>query len=90
MGEFVVEAWTLLSIAVLFTMLRTCARIKQVTIKGLQPNDYLVWVAIMSSLNTSSNKTTCILGSSAKLPLAILYRGHKSVALGSHGSKWIS
>ncbi|CAG9997247.1 unnamed protein product [Clonostachys byssicola] len=41
-----IEVWTLLAFGILVTMLRTYARVKAVGFKGLQPDDYLVWVAV--------------------------------------------
>lgn len=45
---FAIEAWTLLAIGILFTMLRTYARARAVGFKGLQADDYLVWVGVVS------------------------------------------
>jgi hypothetical protein len=42
-----IEVWTLLAFGILVTMLRTYARVKAVGFKGLQPDDYLVWVAVV-------------------------------------------
>ncbi|KAK3385717.1 hypothetical protein B0H63DRAFT_494579 [Podospora didyma] len=44
MHQFAIEAWTLLSIGLAMTILRTYARIRAVGAKGLQADDYLVWV----------------------------------------------
>ncbi|KAI2627578.1 hypothetical protein GGR54DRAFT_652420 [Hypoxylon sp. NC1633] len=44
MLQFTIEAFTLLSIGIAVTMLRTYARIKAVGIRNLQADDYLVWV----------------------------------------------
>ncbi|KAI2465469.1 hypothetical protein F4781DRAFT_409401 [Annulohypoxylon bovei var. microspora] len=41
----VIEAWAYLASGIVVTALRTYSRIKQVGVKGLQPDDYLVWVA---------------------------------------------
>ncbi|OTA82176.1 hypothetical protein M434DRAFT_84918 [Hypoxylon sp. CO27-5] len=46
MLQFTIEAWTLLSIGIVVTMLRTYARIKAVGIRGLQADDYLAWVGV--------------------------------------------
>lgn len=48
MLQFTIEAWTLLAIGILVTMLRTYARIKAVGVRGLQADDYLVWVGAVS------------------------------------------
>lgn len=48
MKSFAIEAWTLLAVGILFTMLRTYARIRAVGFKGLQADDYLVWVGVVS------------------------------------------
>lgn len=42
-----VEVWTLLAVGSLVTMLRTFARVKSVGFRRLQPDDYLVWVALV-------------------------------------------
>ncbi|RYP53882.1 hypothetical protein DL768_001194 [Monosporascus sp. mg162] len=44
MKRFSTEAWTLLSIGLLVTIIRTFGRVKALGLKGLQPDDYLVWV----------------------------------------------
>lgn len=46
--EFSIEAWTLLGIGIMVTLLRTYARVKFVGFKNLQPDDYLVWVGVVS------------------------------------------
>lgn len=48
--KFTIEAWTLFSIGCLVTILRTYARVKAVGFKHLQPDDYLVWVGVVSHL----------------------------------------
>jgi len=45
--EMTIEGFTLYGIAVIFTMLRTYARLSSVGIKGLQGDDYLAWVAVV-------------------------------------------
>ncbi|KAI0205200.1 hypothetical protein F4808DRAFT_473276 [Astrocystis sublimbata] len=45
--QFVTEDFTLFAVGILITVTRTFARIKQVGIKGLQGDDYLVWVAMI-------------------------------------------
>ncbi|KAF9874455.1 hypothetical protein CkaCkLH20_08018 [Colletotrichum karsti] len=47
MKSFTIEAWTLLAVGILFTMLRTYARAKAVGLKSLQPDDYLAWVGLI-------------------------------------------
>ncbi|KAI8305424.1 hypothetical protein K4K61_005336 [Colletotrichum sp. SAR11_59] len=47
MKSFTIEAWTLLAVGVLFTILRTYARVRAVGFKGLQADDYLVWVGVI-------------------------------------------
>lgn len=47
--QFVIEDWTLFAVGLSFTILRTFGRVKQVSWKGLQADDYLVWVAMVSS-----------------------------------------
>ncbi|KAI0157118.1 hypothetical protein GGR52DRAFT_577115 [Hypoxylon sp. FL1284] len=44
--QFTIEAWTLLSIGICVTILRTYARVKAVGFKRLQADDYLVWVGV--------------------------------------------
>lgn len=46
--NFTIEAFTLFSIACLVTILRTYARVKSVGFKHLQPDDYLVWIGVVS------------------------------------------
>ncbi|RYP73648.1 hypothetical protein DL771_003536 [Monosporascus sp. 5C6A] len=46
MKEFNTEAWTLLSIGLLVTIIRTFGRVKALGFKGLQPDDYLVWLGV--------------------------------------------
>ena len=48
-----VELWTLYAFGVSFTILRTYARISAVGFRELQVDDYLIWVAVVSSENTS-------------------------------------
>lgn len=43
----VVELWTLYSIGVAVTILRTCARAKAVGLRNLRLDDYFIWVAII-------------------------------------------
>jgi hypothetical protein len=43
-----IEIWTLYAVAVSATFLRTYARIRAVSIKGLRADDYLIWVGIVS------------------------------------------
>ncbi|KAI1101147.1 hypothetical protein F4804DRAFT_22452 [Jackrogersella minutella] len=52
--QFTIEAWTLLSIGIVVTILRTYGRVKAVGFKGLQADDYLVWLgAIFYAVETS-------------------------------------
>ncbi|CCF38220.1 hypothetical protein CH063_09363 [Colletotrichum higginsianum] len=54
MRSFTIEAWTLLAVGILITMLRTYSRIRSVGIRGLQADDYLVWVgAIFYAVETA-------------------------------------
>lgn len=43
--QFSIEAFTLLAVGILVTILRTYARIRAVGIKRLEADDYLVWFA---------------------------------------------
>lgn len=45
--SFAIESWTLYSIGVLVTLLRTYARAKAVGIRSFRADDYLVWVGIV-------------------------------------------
>lgn len=45
--QFVVEDFTLFAVGFTVTAFRTFARVKQVGFKGLQADDYLVWVAML-------------------------------------------
>ncbi|RYP34176.1 hypothetical protein DL767_004403 [Monosporascus sp. MG133] len=44
--KFVIEDWTLFAIGLCVTVIRTCTRVKHVGFKGLQGDDYLVWLAM--------------------------------------------
>jgi hypothetical protein len=48
--QFVTEDFTLFSVGLLVTITRTYARVKQVGFKGLQGDDYLVWLAMVCSV----------------------------------------
>ncbi|PNY25230.1 Uncharacterized protein TCAP_04832 [Tolypocladium capitatum] len=51
--RFAIEAWTLLAIGLVITMLRTYSRARSVGFGGLQADDYLVWVgALFYALET--------------------------------------
>ncbi|TKW58021.1 hypothetical protein CTA1_739 [Colletotrichum tanaceti] len=53
MRSFQIEAWTLLAVGILITMLRTYSRIRAVGVRGLQADDYLVWIgAIFYAIET--------------------------------------
>lgn len=43
-----VELWTLFTIGVLFTVLRTYARLSAVGLRELRADDYLIWLAVVS------------------------------------------
>ncbi|RYC60380.1 hypothetical protein CHU98_g5833 [Xylaria longipes] len=45
--EFVTEDFTLFAVGFIITVTRTFARVKQVGFKGLQGDDYLVWLAML-------------------------------------------
>ncbi|KAI1499255.1 hypothetical protein F5X99DRAFT_420060 [Biscogniauxia marginata] len=45
--QFVTEDWTLFAVGIVITIIRTYARVKQVGFKGLQADDYLVWIAMI-------------------------------------------
>ncbi|KAI8630336.1 hypothetical protein F5Y19DRAFT_429732 [Xylariaceae sp. FL1651] len=45
--QFVTEDWTLFSIGLVATITRTFARVRQVGFKGLQGDDYLVWLGMV-------------------------------------------
>jgi hypothetical protein len=48
--QFAIESWTLFAIGLCATMLRTYARIKAVRLSGLSPDDYFVWVGVVSGV----------------------------------------
>lgn len=48
-SQFVTEDFTLFAVGVAVTITRTFARVKHVGFKGLQGDDYLVWLAAVSS-----------------------------------------
>ena len=48
MNQFTIEAWTLLGVGILVTTLRTYARVRSIGIRGLQADDYLVWLGVVS------------------------------------------
>lgn len=50
MHQFTVEAFTLLAVGIAVTMFRTYARMRTVGIRGLQWDDYLVWLGVVSSI----------------------------------------
>ncbi|EEH33192.2 hypothetical protein PAAG_04245 [Paracoccidioides lutzii Pb01] len=45
--SFSIEAWSLLGVAFLVTIIRTYARVNTLGFKSLQPDDYLVWVGVI-------------------------------------------
>lgn len=47
--QFATEAWTLLAVGISVISLRTYARIRSVGFKGLRADDYLVWLAGVST-----------------------------------------
>lgn len=47
--KFTVELWTLYSIGVAITFLRTYARTKGQGLRNLKADDYLVWIGIVRS-----------------------------------------
>lgn len=46
--QAVIVIWTLFAVGAFVTCLRTYSRIKMVGVKRLQPDDYLVWLALVS------------------------------------------
>ena len=48
--RFVVEVWTLLSVAVVVTVFRTYVRVTTVGLRKLCWDDYLVWVGVVRQL----------------------------------------
>lgn len=54
-----VEIWTLFSIAVCVTLVRTYARVKAVGFRDLRPDDYLVWVGVVRPVILSFSHYTC-------------------------------
>jgi hypothetical protein len=53
-----IELWTLYSIGVLVTVLRTYARVKAVGFKNLRADDYIVWFSIVL-IQTESTPLSC-------------------------------
>jgi hypothetical protein len=51
MNQFTIEAWTLLGVGVLVTIIRTWARVRAVGWKGLQADDCLVWLGVVGQLH---------------------------------------
>jgi hypothetical protein len=49
-NEATVELWTLYAIAVFITVLRTYARIVAVGFKNFHADDWLIWIAIVSTM----------------------------------------
>ena len=48
-GNPTVELWTLYALGVSFTILRTYARVLAVGFRRLSADDYLIWLAIVST-----------------------------------------
>ena len=55
-----VELWTLYPLVIPFTCLRKYARITDVGLRELQVNDYLVWIAVVSSTECFIDSTLLI------------------------------
>jgi len=49
--KFNTQLWTFYAIAVIIVILRTWARVKSVGLKHLRPDDYIIWFAIVSTIN---------------------------------------
>ena len=47
--QFMCESWSLFAAAVLFTLVRLFARVRLLGFKGLQGDDYLALIALVSS-----------------------------------------
>ncbi|KAK7421592.1 hypothetical protein QQX98_002059 [Neonectria punicea] len=45
--KFTIESWTLYSIGLASTLLRTYARVRAAGVRGLRAEDYLMWIGIM-------------------------------------------
>lgn len=59
MNQFTIEAWTLLGVGLLVTIIRTYARVRTVGWKGLQADDYLVWVGAVRLPRLWGQDTSC-------------------------------
>lgn len=59
--QFNIEAFTLLGVGLFIIILRTCARILTVGIKRLQVDDFLVWLAAVST--SQRDEPECCRGS---------------------------
>ena len=55
--QFNIEAFTLLGVGLMVTVLRTYVRISSVGVKRLQADDYLVWFAAVRESNAMLSET---------------------------------
>lgn len=54
LATFNTELWTLYAFGVLVTILRTYARVKAVGFRDLRADDFLVWLAIVRTIGSST------------------------------------
>lgn len=59
--SFTIEAWTYLAIDIVVVAIRTLARWRQMGIRGLAPDDYLMILAIVSLLASASPRKRAFL-----------------------------
>jgi hypothetical protein len=55
--KFNTQLWTFYAFGVLVTILRTYSRIKAVGLRNFQPDDFIVWVAIVRIFESSTSIT---------------------------------
>lgn len=72
--KITVELWTLYSIGVTTTLLRTYARLGSVGWRNLRLDDFLIWIGIVSPLSSG----TCLSANSS--PLQIFYTAQTALA----------
>jgi hypothetical protein len=48
--KFNIQLWTFYAFAVIITCLRTYSRFKAVGLKNFRPDDFIVWIAIVSKI----------------------------------------
>lgn len=59
-SQMEIEVWTLYSVGVCVTILRTYARLKSVGLRNLRADDFLVWGAVVSEDGSCSKGVTTV------------------------------